>query len=51
MTINSGAGGRPSNGSAVSSSQDYNRTGRLEKKKDSEEKKEKKRGFFSSGKK
>jgi syntaxin-binding protein 1 len=48
MTINSGSGGRPSNGSAVSSSQEY-RTGRLEKKKDGEEKK--KRGFFSSGKK
>lgn len=45
MTLNSGPGGRPSNGSAVSSSQEY-KTGRLEKKKD-----EKKRGFFSSGKK
>jgi syntaxin-binding protein 1 len=48
MTINS-SGGRPSNGSTISSSQDYSRTGKLEKKlKDGDEKK--KKGFFSSKK-
>jgi syntaxin-binding protein 1 len=49
MTLNSSGSGRPSNGSTISSSQDYNRTGKLEKKsKDGDEKK--KRGFFSSKK-
>ena len=49
LTLNSSASGRPANGSTISSSQDYSRAGKLEKKsKDGDEKK--KRGFFSSKK-